>query len=614
MCGIMAAIAKRPVREQLLAGLSHLAYRGYDSAGLAIMQSSHIARVRAVGKVDALIKSCQALPTPLDGHLGIAHTRWATHGKVTLDNAHPHMDDAERVAIVHNGIIDNADSLRQSLVTQGHRFTSETDSEVIAHLIADALEVESTLADAVRHASLQLKGSYAIAVIAEQAPEQLIAICHHSPLVLGIGVNEYYIASDIAAFAPLTQQAVFLETDDMAVLTTEHWQLLDPHKQVIERPIQLVSATQLAQDKGKYRHFMRKEIDDQRHTLPETLHSAWKAGGLRPDFLPDTDSLLQSIEHIHIVACGTSYHAGAIAHYVFEHLGISCQAEVASEYLYRQKVIPPNTLLLMISQSGETADILAVHDLANTQNYLAQMAICNVAHSRLAHAVDHALITRAGHEIGVAATKTFSSQLLMCYLLAARIAQVHPHIPADEKDDLFKQLQAFDDNHHTWISQTLDLSPDIDTWAKNFINKQHALFLGRNVMFPIAEEGALKLKEISYIHAEAYPSGELKHGPLALIDENMPVVALALNHQTRQKTLSNLAEVSARGGQCFVICDQTPDCPDTQTQYLIVPRVPRWIQPLIVSIPMQLLAYHVAVLKGTDVDQPRNLAKSVTVE
>lgn len=606
MCGIIGAIAERDISPILLEGLKRLEYRGYDSAGLVtINPQGEMQRLRTEGKVQALLDKAKAHPIP--GCLGIAHTRWATHGKPVEHNAHPLWSHQE-LAVVHNGIIENYQELRQELLDKAYIFDSETDTEVAAHLIHYYYQQTQHLLEAVRLASQRMKGAFALGVVHRQHPNELVAIRQGSPLVIGRGLHENFIASDPLALRSYAQSVSFLEEGDLIHLTTSDSQIYDLHGEKVERIEQPLNDDAIMVSKGTFRHFMLKEIFEQPHVLRETLAGRISSPSiLRASFGIELHEILPQIEQIHIVACGTSYHAGLIAKYWIEQsTSIAVSVEVASEYRYRPVVVKPNTLLVTISQSGETADTLAALRKANELNYLSSLAICNVASSTLVRESKSAFLTRAGVEIGVASTKAFTTQLLGLLMLTAALS-------SDEKaHQICQQLQ----NISQIAENTLALDQKIQSYVQNFVHKQHALFLGRGIQYPIALEGALKLKEISYIHAEAYPAGELKHGPLALVDHNMPVVVIAPKDDLMEKLHSNVQEVQARGGKIIIFADKTwpeNECHE-HMDVIHIPSCDNMIAPIIYSIPMQLLAYHVAVAKGTDVDQPRNLAKSVTVE
>ncbi len=608
MCGIVGAIASRPVSPILLEGLRRLEYRGYDSAGLAVLDpEGKIGRLRTLGKVSQLAAALEAQPLP--GTLGIAHTRWATHGEPSTQNAHPHMA-RERCALVHNGIIENHEQLRREQAAAGHPFTSQTDTEVVVHAIYDALEAGQDLTAAVRQTIARLQGAYALGVIDTQFPDRLVAARQGSPLVIGVGFQEYFIASDVFALLPVTNRFIFLEEGDVAELRRDRLQIWDRQGAQVERPMRESTVAADSAERGQYRHFMQKEIFEQPRAVADTLEGRLGTDRVLPEaFGVDAEQIFADLQAVTIVACGTSYHAGLVARYWIESLvGLPCNVEVASEYRYRKHVVSPGSLFVTISQSGETADTLAALRIAKQSGYATTLAICNVPESSLVRESDLVLLTRAGPEIGVASTKAFTTQLVALLLLTLSLARLHRPGPEAASIALLRSLPA-------QLERVLALDEAVAALAERFVEKHHCLFLGRGEAYPIAMEGALKLKEISYIHAEAYPAGELKHGPLALIDEDMPVVVVAPNNALLEKLKSNLEEVRARGGELFVFADdQVPFQEDPGITIIRVPETDDLIDPLVFTIPLQLLAYHVAVLKGTDVDQPRNLAKSVTVE
>jgi glucosamine--fructose-6-phosphate aminotransferase (isomerizing) len=612
MCGIVGAIAERNVTPILLEGLRRLEYRGYDSAGIVTLDSrdDQLHRLRTVGKVQKLAERLQQ--EPVRGPLGLAHTRWATHGEPCERNAHPHLSN-DSVAVVHNGIIENYQELKAALITAGYRFDSDTDTEVIAHLIDQQMRNNGAdLLVAVRQAVTQLTGAYSLGVICRQDPERLIAARAGSPLVLGIGIGEHFIASDVFALAPVTQSFVFLDEGDIAEVQRESFTIYDRAGQVVERPLSYSGQMGAAAGKGSYRHYMLKEIFEQPAVVAETLEGRVYQGRLLEDsFGLAANTVFDRVRGVHIVACGTSYHAGLVARYWLESLGVPCAVEVASEYRYRRGVTPPHTLFVTISQSGETADTLAALRTAKERGYLSSLAICNVAESSLVRESELTLLTRAGREIGVASTKAFTTQLVALRLLALALGRRQ----GLSADDLAMQVRELEQLPHA-LQEALLLDSAIEGLAEHFAEKHHALFLGRGPHYPIALEGALKLKEISYIHAEAYPAGELKHGPLALVDADMPVVCVLPKDGLLEKVLSNLQEVRARGGELFLFADREVDThlSGVSTHVLTLTPAPESIAPMVFTVPLQLLAYHVAILKGTDVDQPRNLAKSVTVE
>ncbi|MEO5623241.1 MAG: glutamine--fructose-6-phosphate transaminase (isomerizing) [Dokdonella sp.] len=610
MCGIVAATAARDVVPILLTGLKALEYRGYDSAGISVLQNGQLARVRAAGKVREL--EALYLSAPIAGVCGIAHTRWATHGAPNTTNAHPHVS-SERVAVVHNGIIENHAALRDELKTQGYRFDSETDTEVIAHLVDHALSQGADLLAAVIAATQRLHGAYAIAVMNRDQPDHIVGARRGSPLVAGVGDGENFLGSDVQALIRQTNQFVYLEEGDIVEISTAGVAIFDAAGRPVERAVHRSDLSADAVERGEYRHYMLKEIFEQPRAIADTLEGRINEERILPNiFGVDADALLARVKHVQIVACGTSYHAGLIARYWLESLaGVPCNVEVASEYRYRNVVVQPGTLFLAVSQSGETADTLAALRDGRARGYLGSLAICNVPESSLVRESDLVLMTRAGPEIGVASTKAFTTQLAALALLVLELARLNG-MAIDTYSSLVAELATLP----RVISDVLKLEPEIAKLAERFVPRHHALFLGRGVHFPVALEGALKLKEISYIHAEAYPAGELKHGPLALVDADMPVVAVAPNNQLLEKLKSNLEEVRARGGELFVFADtDAPVNQDGERGAVIkVASGGNLIAPAVFTVPLQLLAYHVAVLRGTDVDQPRNLAKSVTVE
>ncbi|KTD69626.1 MULTISPECIES: glutamine--fructose-6-phosphate transaminase (isomerizing) [Legionella] len=604
MCGIIGAVSERDISKILLEGLRRLEYRGYDSAGIAVIDNQeHLKRVRIQGKVQNLANAMQE--TAIAGSTGIAHTRWATHGKPSEQNAHPHLSHGE-IAIVHNGIIENHDTLRHELMMKGYQFTSETDTEVAAHLIHYYYQQSENLLESVQTAAAEMDGAFALGVIHQQKPMELVAVRKGSPLVVGLGIGENFIASDGLALKSFAQSVIYLEEGDSAFITSKNVAIYDASKSVVERPLHPLTSDAETVSKGPYRHFMLKEIFEQSKVLTDTLEGRVNSlEVLKSSFGERASHIFPTVKQIHIVACGTSYHAGMIAKYWLESLtGLPTQVEIASEYRYRDVVVPKDTLFITVSQSGETADTLAALQKAKGMGYVATLAICNVATSTLVREADCVFLTRAGVEIGVASTKAFTTQLAAFLMLAAALSH------DNRANEVLQQLQELP----ACCERVLKMNEEIEDLASLFVNKAHALFLGRGVQYPVALEGALKLKEISYIHAEAYPSGELKHGPLALVDENMPVIAVAPNDELLDKLKSNLHEVSARGGQLFVFVDNTQNWQANGTRLIKVPYCGLWVAPIVYTIPLQLLAYHVAVAKGTDVDQPRNLAKSVTVE
>ncbi|MBA1444632.1 MAG: glutamine--fructose-6-phosphate transaminase (isomerizing) [Chromatiales bacterium] len=608
MCGIVGGIAQRDVVPIMMEGLSRLEYRGYDSAGIAVLdQTEKIQRIRSVGKVAMLQEMVDS--GNVSGNLGIAHTRWATHGMPAERNAHPHMS-GEQVAIVHNGIIENYALLRRELENQGYRFTSETDTEVIAHLLGSILKDEQDLLKAVQKSITRLVGAYGLAVVNTNDKDRLVVARAGSPLVIGIGVGEHFIASDVFALLPVTQRFIFLEEGDVAEITRESVRIFDNKGNPVERPERTSELSASTAEKGPYRHYMLKEIFEQPSVIAETLEGRIHKGRLLEDsFGHKAKALLDRTKNVHIIACGTSYHAGMVARYWLEEAGVPCSVEVASEFRYRKVVVPDDTLFITISQSGETADSLAALRASREMGYLGSLTVCNVPESSLVRESNAALMTRAGPEIGVASTKAFTTQLVALRLLTLALARRFGMTP-EQEEVYVNELHALPRQ----VEVVLELSDAIKEMANAFSEKNHALFLGRGTFYPIAMEGALKLKEISYIHAEAYPAGELKHGPLALVDAEMPVVCALPNDPLLEKVISNLQEVRARGGELFLFSDHDVQIDLDRFQNLTLADIYPSTAPIVYSVPLQLLSYHVAVLKGTDVDQPRNLAKSVTVE
>ncbi|MFC1772140.1 glutamine--fructose-6-phosphate transaminase (isomerizing) [Pseudomonadota bacterium] len=610
MCGIVGAIAQREVAPILLEGLRRLEYRGYDSAGMVVLNSeAGLDRLRTTGKVAELAHAFDK--HPLYGVAGIAHTRWATHGKPTENNAHPHIC-RNRVAVVHNGIIENHAALRKQQTEQGFRFTSETDTEVIVHQVFHYLDQGINLLEAVRATASDMEGAYALGVVSSAEPDRLIAARLGSPLVIGIGIGEYFIASDVAALLPVTQKFVFLEDGDIADITCHGMVIYDSAGERVERPETHSELSADAVERGEYRHYMLKEIYEQPRAIADTLEGrVYQGKVLEAAFGSGASEIFDQVQGVHIIACGTSFHAGLIARYWMEALaGIPCSVEVASEFRYRKPVVRNSSLIVTISQSGETADTLAGLQEAKRLGFGQSLTICNVPESSLVRESDLTLMTRAGPEIGVASTKAFTTQLVALLLLTIVLGR---RFALDEEVErkLVHQLEHLPRE----IEGVLKLDEPIQALAERFADKHHALFLGRGAQYPVAMEGALKLKEISYIHAEAYPAGELKHGPLALVDADMPVVVVAPNNELLEKLKSNLQEVSARGGEMLVFADQHAGmASDETTTVLPVAPTEDCVAPIVFTVPLQLLAYYVAVLKGTDVDQPRNLAKSVTVE
>ena len=611
MCGIVGAIAERNIVPILMEGLRRLEYRGYDSAGLAVLNGSqHLSRLRTVGKVKMLQEALEQ--SPATGKIGIAHTRWATHGIPSERNAHPHIS-RDGLAIVHNGIIENHEELREELMRSGYQFSSETDTEVIAHRIHFHLETVQDLFKAVRATVAELEGAYALAVVSEHDPERLILAREGCPVVIGLGVEENFVASDVAALLPVTRRFVFLEEGDVAEIRRKSVRIIDKNGNTVERVVRESELSADAAEKGQYRHFMLKEIHEQPRAIANTLQERVANGRLlEAAFGPAATEVFKRTQNVHIVACGTSYHAASVAKYFIEQIcKVPCAVDIASEYRYRNPLVPANSLFVTISQSGETADTLAALRLAKQSGYLSSLSICNVPESSLVRESELVMLTRAGPEIGVASTKAFTTQLAALGMLVVALAK-HHGADAERERGLVTRLVELP----KLVERTLELDPIVHKLAERFAEKHHTLFLGRGALYPVAMEGSLKLKEISYIHAEAYPAGELKHGPLALVDADMPVITVAPNNDLLEKLKSNLMEVRARGGELIVFAD--PEAGIQASDGVTVIEMPRHVTyfqaPAVYTIPLQLLAYHVAILKGTDVDQPRNLAKSVTVE
>ena len=606
MCGIVGAVAQRDVAAILVDGLHRLEYRGYDSAGVAVLGADKQMNIlRRVGKVKALDDALEA--KPLLGGTGIAHTRWATHGEPSEANAHPHRSG--KIAVVHNGIIENYEELRAELQARGYVFQSQTDTEVIAHLVEWEFRTSNSLLEAVQKTVKQLRGAYGTVVLNEEEPEHLIVARSGSPLVIGYGIGENFLASDPLALLSVTRRFSYLEEGDVAEITRTSVDIYDREGNKVEREIHEGNFEQDAADKGPYRHYMQKEIFEQPVAIMNTLDGRIKEGKVNLEAIaPNAAEILSKVEHIQIVACGTSYNAGMVARYWLESIaGVACDVEIASEFRYRKFVTRANSLLVTISQSGETADTLAALRLAKESGFMAAMTICNVATSSLVRESDFAFMTRAGVEVGVASTKAFTTQLTCLLLLTAALGRLKGNVSAEQEADIVHALQRLP----ALIEAALTHEKEIEKLSEDFADKQHSLFLGRGEFYPIAMESALKLKEISYIHAEAYAAGELKHGPLALIDSEMPVIVVAPENDLLEKVKSNIEEVKARGGQLFIFADH-----DAGLGYktLVFPKVDEVTAPIFYTVPLQLLSYHVALIKGTDVDQPRNLAKSVTVE
>ncbi|OOF35790.1 glutamine--fructose-6-phosphate transaminase (isomerizing) [Rodentibacter heidelbergensis] len=610
MCGIVGAVAQRDVAEILINGLHRLEYRGYDSAGVAVVNEQHeLQRVRCLGKVKALDEAVAV--KPLIGGTGIAHTRWATHGEPSEANAHPHVSG--NFAVVHNGIIENHEELRELLKSRGYVFLSQTDTEVIAHLVEWEMRSTDSLLEAVRNVVKQLTGAYGMVVMDRRKPAHLVAARSGSPLVIGLGIGENFLASDQLALLSVTRRFIFLEEGDIAEITRRTVDIYDVQGNKVAREIHESNLENDAAEKGKFRHFMQKEIFEQPTALINTMEGRINHNNVIVEAIGNgAKAILENVQHVQIVACGTSYNAGMVARYWFEALaGVSCDVEIASEFRYRKFVTRPNSLLLTLSQSGETADTLAALRLAKEKGYMAAMTICNVAGSSLVRESDLAFMTRAGVEIGVASTKAFTTQLAAMLMLVTAMGKLNGQISDEKEKEIVKALNSLPAD----IEKALAFDKDIELLAEDFAEKHHALFLGRGEYYPIAMEASLKLKEISYIHAEAYAAGELKHGPLALIDADMPVIVVAPTNDLLEKVKSNIEEVRARGGQLYVFADKEAGFSETEGMKIItMPKVNEIIAPIFYTVPMQLLSYHVALIKGTDVDQPRNLAKAVTVE
>ena len=611
MCGIIGAATNKPLAEKLIQGLLRQEYRGYDSSGLAVFSkdSNQVDIIKKAGKVLELKSALEQYP--LSGDTGIAHTRWATHGLPEERNAHPHQSNNE-VYVVHNGIIENYKEIKTTLMALDYKFTSDTDSEVIAHLIHAKLQKDKIdLVSAVQEAIVDLHGAFALGVIHKDEPQVVVSARKGSPLVLGKGKGENFIASDQLALSDFVEEFIFLEEGDTSRITPNEITIWNEEGKEADRPVVVAKSTEGMVDKGHYRHFMQKEIQEQPEKIEELMMGQLNKGGVNPNiFGPTAPEIFSKVNHVQIVACGTSYHAGLVAKYWMEGLaGISCSVDVASEFRYRNVVVKEGTLFVTLSQSGETADTLACLRDSAQSGYVSRLAICNVPTSSLARESDLVFLTRAGPEIGVASTKAFTTQLLSLLMLTLVLGREHGLSQAAE-NAVNNSLRDLPD----LLKQVMGLEPQIVKMAEDFDDKEHALFLGRGIHYPIAMEGALKLKEISYIHAEAYPAGELKHGPLALVDDSMPVVAVAPNDDLLEKLHSNLEEVKARGGKLYVFGHTDAYHQGFAEKFIELPEIPELIAPLIYTIPLQMLSYHVAILKGTDIDQPRNLAKSVTVE
>ncbi|MEZ8096451.1 glutamine--fructose-6-phosphate transaminase (isomerizing) [Photobacterium swingsii] len=611
MCGIVGAVAQRDVAEILVEGLRRLEYRGYDSAGVAVVdQQGHLNRVRRLGKVQELADAVDS--NPVIGGTGIAHTRWATHGEPSESNAHPHVS-GDNIALVHNGIIENHEELRTLLTERGYSFVSQTDTEVIAHLVEWELRSAATLLEAVQKTVAQLEGAYGTVVMDRRDPDRVVVARSGSPLVIGLGVGENFLASDQLALLNVTRRFMFLEEGDVAEITRREVNVFDASGEPIQREVHESNLQQDAADKGQYRHYMQKEIYEQPSALINTMEGRISNDSVIVESIGSgAKEILEKVEHVQIIACGTSYNAGMVARYWFESMaGVSCDVEIASEFRYRKFVTRPNSLLLTLSQSGETADTLAALRLAKEKGYMSAMTICNVAGSSLVRESDLAFMTRAGTEIGVASTKAFTTQLVAMLMFVTALGKEKGLINADKEREIVASLHQLP----TQIEKALAFDKPIEQLAEDFADKHHALFLGRGEFYPIAMEASLKLKEISYIHAEAYAAGELKHGPLALIDADMPVIVVAPTNDLLEKLKSNIEEVRARGGLLYVFADSEAGFEACEGMKIItMPCVDDIIAPIFYTVPMQLLSYHVALIKGTDVDQPRNLAKAVTVE
>ncbi|WP_396615975.1 glutamine--fructose-6-phosphate transaminase (isomerizing) [Lysobacter soli] len=610
MCGIVGAIADRDVVPVLIEGLKRLEYRGYDSAGIAVLDGEQVRRVRRTGRVSEMETAAQS--EGFHARLGIGHTRWATHGGVTEANAHPHVSFGE-LAVVHNGIIENHDEQRESLRAKGYDFESQTDTEVIAHLIHFHQSQGADLLAAVQKAVHELVGAYAIAVVSKREPGRLIAARMGCPLLVGLGEGENFIASDVSAILQATRQVIFLEEGDTAEVTRESVRVFDASGAAIEREVHVSDVSLASLELGPYRHFMQKEIHEQPRAIADTIEAVMDANAFNALlFGADAENVLRDVEGVQILACGTSYYAGLTARYWIEAIsGLPCSVEIASEYRYRKAVANPKHLIVTISQSGETLDTMEALKYAKSLGHDRTLSICNVPESAIPRASRLVYYTRAGAEIGVASTKAFTTQLVALFTLAATLAKLQNRLSVEQEGQYLDALRFLPGS----VQHALNLEPQVTAWAERFAPKQHALFLGRGVHYPIALEGALKLKEISYIHAEAYPAGELKHGPLALVDAAMPVVVIAPNDTLLEKVKSNMQEVRARGGELFVFTDEDSQFGPSEGVHVI--RAPRHVgvlSPVVHAIPVQLLAYHAALARGTDVDKPRNLAKSVTVE
>jgi glucosamine--fructose-6-phosphate aminotransferase (isomerizing) len=609
MCGIIGAIADRDVVPVLIEGLKRLEYRGYDSAGIAVVAGNDVRRVRRTGRVAEMEAAAQA--EDFHSTLGIGHTRWATHGGVTEGNAHPHVSHG--VALVHNGIIENHEQQRERLRALGYTFESQTDTEVIAHLIHHYLKQGDDLLAALQRAVAELDGAYALAVVSRKEPGRIVCARMGCPLLVGLGEGENFVASDVSAIIQATRRVIFLDEGDTADISRDAVRVFDAEGKQVQREVHVSDVSLASLELGPYRHFMQKEIHEQPRAIADTIEAIIDDKGFSPElFGKDAEAVLRDVDGVQIIACGTSYYAGMIARYWIEAIaGLPCSVEIASEYRYRTAVANPKHLVVTISQSGETLDTMEALKYARSLGHERTMSICNVPESAIPRASSLVFYTRAGAEIGVASTKAFTTQLVALFALTATLAKLHGRLDDAKQAEYLEALRHLPGS----VQHALNLEPQITAWADRFASKQHALFLGRGVHYPIALEGALKLKEISYIHAEAYPAGELKHGPLALVDAQMPVVVIAPKDSLLEKVKSNIQEVRARGGEMYVFADLDSNFGESEGVHVI--RTPRHVgvlSPIVHAIPVQLLAYHAALARGTDVDKPRNLAKSVTVE
>jgi glucosamine--fructose-6-phosphate aminotransferase (isomerizing) len=608
MCGIVGAIADRDVVPVLIEGLKRLEYRGYDSAGIAVVDQQDVRRVRRTGRVSEMENAAAA--EGFQASLGIGHTRWATHGGVTESNAHPHISHG--VALVHNGIIENHEEQRERLRALGYVFESQTDTEVIAHLMHYHLKDGNDLLAALQRTVKELTGAYALAVVSRQEPDRLVCARMGCPLLVGLGDGENFVASDVSAIIQATRRVIFLEEGDTADITRDAVQVFDGDNQPITREVHVSDVSLASLELGPYRHFMQKEIHEQPRAIADTIEAVIDGGFSATLFGANAEAVLKDVEGVQILACGTSYYAGLTARYWIEAIaGLPCSVEIASEYRYRAAYANPKHLVVTISQSGETLDTMEALKYAKSLGHLHTLSICNVPESAIPRASELVCYTRAGAEIGVASTKAFTTQLAALFQLTVVLGKLHGKVSAEDEAGYLEELRHLPGS----VQHALNLEPQIALWAERFAPKSDALFLGRGLHYPIALEGALKLKEISYIHAEAYPAGELKHGPLALVDADMPVVVIAPNDRLLEKVKSNMQEVRARGGELFVFADQDSHFSESEGVHVIrTPRHTGVLSPVVHTIPVQLLAYHTALARGTDVDKPRNLAKSVTVE